>query len=131
MQKQTAKPFKMRTNRNLELQLFPSTDSDFDSGHAHRQSTEDSSRSSGHYQQPQLKVSDDAEVQARAILSLASREIEEGMKFPSRWETASSSTVPYQLSLKGNLSTKMSLRRFLQKRKSRIQSYVSLYTFNH
>ncbi|KAF5738279.1 protein TIFY 5A [Tripterygium wilfordii] len=139
----------MSPNCNLELQLFPLTDSNFVSGQLHQQSSEDSSRGSGHEQQPQLTVSDDSELQGRAILSLAttpSREIDEGMKFPNRWETASStvegmkfpsrwetvsSTVPSQLtSLRGNSSTKMSLQRFLQKRKSRMQATFP-YTFNH
>ncbi|KAF5736338.1 putative Jasmonate-zim-domain protein 8 [Tripterygium wilfordii] len=116
---------------NLELRLLPS--------HMEDQEEEFSSRTShgDHEQQQQLTilyngrvcVSDVTELQARAILSLAAREVEETRKTPT-----SSSTVPVSSSSQlsttpSNLSMNRSLQRFLQKRKNRIQS-KSPYTVN-
>ncbi|XP_038721450.1 protein TIFY 5A-like [Tripterygium wilfordii] len=129
----------MRSRKcNLELQLHLFTDSD----HRHMEE-ESSSRSPVDHQQQQhhqerqkltifyngrVCVCDVTELQARAILSTATREMEETMKTPTCSSTLLSSS---QLSTSSsNLSMKRSLQRFLQKRKrNRIQS-TSPYIVN-
>ncbi|XP_044460866.1 protein TIFY 5A-like [Mangifera indica] len=131
----------MKRNCNLELCLLPpsSTTAALEeeySGrrhrHHHQNIMDQESSSSPHYinQRPQqltifyngrVCVCDVTEFQARNILLLASREMEERVKTPTGSEPASPS-LPSQLysppSTSG-LSMKRSLQRFLQKRKHR------------
>ncbi|XWS12352.1 hypothetical protein CRYUN_Cryun37aG0082200 [Craigia yunnanensis] len=114
----------MRRNCNLELRLLPS------SYPADRHDMVEESSESPQNQQQQLTivcngrvcVCDVTEVQARAILMLASRVMDERIKTPTGLEPASP-TLQFQLhSPSAGLSMKRSLQRFLQKRKNRIQA---------
>lgn len=131
-------------NCNLELRLFPTSDED----HSHPQ-TESYSNDQEPPQQQQQKpqkltifyngtvcVCDATELQAKAILMLASREMEDNKirKFSSGPSSSSSSSgkpvspirtsPPPVYSSKNNtaLSMKRSLQRFLQKRNNRMQA---------
>lgn len=131
-------------NCNLELRLFPTSDED----HRHPQ-TESYSNDQEPPQQQQQKpqkltifyngtvcVCDATELQAKAILMLASREMEDNKirKFSSGPSSSSSSSgkpvspirtsPPPVYSSKNNtaLSMKRSLQRFLQKRNNRMQA---------
>ncbi|XWS18649.1 hypothetical protein CRYUN_Cryun32bG0062900 [Craigia yunnanensis] len=115
----------MRRNCNLELRLVPSG-YPADGHHMVEESSE-----SPQNQQQQLTifysgrvcVCDVTELQARAILMLASREIDERIKTPTTGSELTSPTLQSQLhSPSAGLSMKRSLQRFLQKRKSRIQA---------
>ncbi|KAJ1430604.1 Tify domain [Sesbania bispinosa] len=71
-------------------------------------------------------VSDVTELQARSILMLANKEIEEKVRTPTTSGSEPSSPMPvsshYNLYSPGSgLSMKKSLQRFLQKRKNRVQ----------
>ncbi|KAF8413563.1 hypothetical protein HHK36_001554 [Tetracentron sinense] len=66
-------------------------------------------------------ICDATELQARAIIWLASRKIEERMNTP-RSESVSSSLQSQVLYRPSGLSMKRSLQGFLQKRKKRIQA---------
>ncbi|XP_060179050.1 protein TIFY 5A-like [Lycium barbarum] len=74
-----------------------------------------------------LVVSDATELQAKAIICLASRQVEEKIKRNS--SPISEPTSPL-LQPETGLSTKRSLQRFLQKRKNRIQA-TSPYMIHH
>lgn len=68
-------------------------------------------------------VCDVAELQARAILMLASREMEDRLRSPVGSEPSASSPIsPSQLYSPVGLPMKRSLQRFLKKRKHRIQA---------
>ncbi|XP_058726726.1 protein TIFY 5A-like [Vicia villosa] len=63
-------------------------------------------------------------VQAKSVLTMANKKVEEIVKTPTGSEPSTPTTVesPHQLYSPGHaLSMKMSLQRFLQKRKNRIQ----------
>ncbi|KAK7284006.1 hypothetical protein RIF29_13757 [Crotalaria pallida] len=130
----------MRRNCNLELRLFPPFES------VHRPLMEEEGTKSppqqynGQLQQQQqhqpltifydgkMCVCDVTELQARSILMLAKKEMEERVRTP----TGTGSSEPYSPSLQSphhnlhspatpGLAMTRSLQRFLQKRKDRIQ----------
>ncbi|KAF5736268.1 Protein TIFY 5A -like protein [Tripterygium wilfordii] len=118
----------MKRNCNLELRLFSLT-ADSDSDSDQHQSPEVSSRITRReqlqQQQQQLTISSIngrvgvshvSELQGRAIISLATREIGERVK------TNLIRCNETSVSSANNLSMKISLQRFLQKRKCRIQA---------
>ncbi|XP_068655989.1 protein TIFY 5A-like [Aristolochia californica] len=72
-------------------------------------------------------VCDVTEIQARAILCMAKRETEERLRAHSSSPSSPCTTQNTQAQPTG-LSMKRSLQRFLQKRKSRIQSTSCPYT---
>ncbi|KAJ7968958.1 Protein TIFY 5A [Quillaja saponaria] len=137
----------MRRNCNLELALLtPSSASD--SHHHYHHSMEEASGSpqeqqqnhhQHHRQQPltifyngKMCVCDVTETQAKTILMVASKEMEERIRTPSGSGSGSGSSEPSSPILLQSpspsphqqlygLSMKRSLQRFLQKRKNRIQ----------
>ncbi|XP_058754454.1 protein TIFY 5A-like [Vicia villosa] len=124
----------MRRNCNLELCLFPQYVSDNNHNHNNHMVEEerDSDQSSIQNQQQPLTifydgkmcVTDVTEFQAKSILMMANRKVQETVKTPTESEASTPTTVesPHQLYSPGPaLSMKMSLQRFLQKRKNRAQ----------
>ncbi|KAI5447523.1 hypothetical protein KIW84_015107, partial [Lathyrus oleraceus] len=125
---------KMRRNCNLELCLFPQYISDRNHNHNNHmvEEQEDSDESSmQHQQQPltifydgKMCVTDVTEFQAKSILMLANKKVQEIVKTPTGSEPSKPTMVqsPHQsCSHAPGLSMKRSLQRFLQKRKNRIQ----------
>ncbi|GMY37936.1 protein TIFY 5A-like [Fagus crenata] len=122
----------MKRNCNLELCLFPYSASlpSNDPDHDHHQPMMEERRGSPQekHQQQQLTifyngnicVTDVTEFQARSILLLATREMEERLRTPTGSEPSSPNLQSYSPTT--GLSMKMSLQRFLQKRKCRIQA---------
>ncbi|KDP37988.1 hypothetical protein JCGZ_04631 [Jatropha curcas] len=127
----------MRRNCNLELRLFPFPDSDDD----HRRyfvdesnkSPQDEEQQQRKLQQEQQKltifyngnicVCDVTELQARNILMLASREMDDKIRSASGSPEPTSPTLSSPVYSPNNgLSMKRSLQRFLQKRNHRIQA---------
>ncbi|XVF87148.1 hypothetical protein PTKIN_Ptkin18bG0095900 [Pterospermum kingtungense] len=117
----------MRRNCNLELRLLPS------SFPGERDHMVEETNESPHNQLQQLTifyngkvcVCDVTELQARAILTLANREMDERIRTPTGSEPASpalSTSQLYSPTPAAGLSMKKSLQRFLQKRKNRIQA---------
>ncbi|GKU92596.1 hypothetical protein SLEP1_g6305 [Rubroshorea leprosula] len=117
----------MRRNCNLELRLLPSIDSD-----DRRHWMEETGKSPESQQQQltifyngRICVCDATELQARAILTMATREImgeRMNLKTPTGTDPVSP-TLPFQVySPSAGVSMKRSLQRFLQKRKNRIQT---------
>ncbi|KAK1557322.1 hypothetical protein Q3G72_022533 [Acer saccharum] len=133
----------MKRNCSLELRLLPPSDSlsstDFATGHRHNHHQ----HSTPQNQQKQLTifyggrvcVCDVTELQARAILMIASREMEEKMRSPSGGSPSPLPSIissPVSPSIESQmyspvpptgLSMKRSLQRFLQKRKNRASPY--------
>ncbi|KAJ8761923.1 hypothetical protein K2173_006525 [Erythroxylum novogranatense] len=109
---------------NLELRLVSPVGCDDD----HRKQEHSDESSPQEQQQQQLTifyngsvcVSDVTELQARSILMLASRDMEDKVRISSV-PTTPSPTISSPLHTPG-LSMKRSLQRFLQKRNDRIQS---------
>ncbi|KAL4627585.1 hypothetical protein ACB092_05G176200 [Castanea dentata] len=123
----------MKRNCNLELCLVPYSASlpSNDSGDDHRPMMEERRDSPQQNQQPQqltifyngkICVSDVTEIQARSILMLATREMEERLKTPTGSDLSSPTMQTEQYSPSTGLSMKRSLQRFLQKRKNRLQA---------
>ncbi|XP_009602642.1 protein TIFY 5A [Nicotiana tabacum] len=115
----------MRRNCNLELRLVPPcvsfspkdcTTTPYFSMR-NNQSTEEKQQLTIFYN-GKVVVSDATELQAKAIIYLASREMEENTKTSSPISEASSPLLQTQT----GLSMKRSLQGFLQKRKNRIQA---------
>ncbi|XP_059439890.1 protein TIFY 5A [Corylus avellana] len=120
----------MRRNCNLELRLFPYSDSD------HHPKVEETSGSPQQKHQEQLQqqqltifyngkicVSDVTEFQAKTILFLAAREMEERLRTPTgSSEPCSPALKSPAYSPTSGLYMKKSLQSFLQKRKHRIQA---------
>ncbi|MED6192619.1 hypothetical protein PIB30_011956 [Stylosanthes scabra] len=144
----------MRRNCNLELRLFPSPASDHRSMMLEEEEEASESRSSPILLQEgnrtpltifydgKISVCDVTHSQARSILMLARRELEERVRTPTSTSTGSSdpcspallqssSTQQHNIMNNNNLhspagtssslSMKRSLQRFLQKRKNRLQ----------
>ncbi|XP_062161679.1 protein TIFY 5A [Alnus glutinosa] len=129
----------MRRNCNLELRLFPYSDSDL---HPDMEERCGSSSEEKHQEQQQLQqqqqqqqqqqltifyngkicVSDVTELRARSILLLATREAEERMRTPTGSEPCSPAVKSPAYSPTAGLYMKRSLQCFLQKRKHRIQA---------
>ncbi|XP_020235600.1 protein TIFY 5A [Cajanus cajan] len=129
----------MRRNCNLELALFPPCDS----GPRHHSLVEDASEISPmqnyHHRQEQQQpltifydgkicVADVTELQAKSILMLANKRMEQRVRTASGSEPSSPTTMqsPNQLYSPGTgtgtgLSMRKSLQRFLHKRKIRAQ----------
>ncbi|XP_019169931.1 PREDICTED: protein TIFY 5A-like isoform X2 [Ipomoea nil] len=113
----------MRRNCNLELSLSPSSDYNA----VQQLPTSDHSSEESRRQQQQLTIfydgkivsSDVTEIQARAIILLASQE---RTKKTTRSLASSPLLLQKQLYSPNALSMKGSLQRFLQKRKNRVQS---------
>ncbi|KAF8413561.1 hypothetical protein HHK36_001552 [Tetracentron sinense] len=117
-------PLALRRNCKLDLCLRPSaslpaTDSGSDT--MMDGSTGSPQQQLTIFYNGRLCVGDATELQARAIIWLASREIEERMN-TSRSESVSPSLQSQVLYSPSGLSIKRSLQRFLQKRKKRIQA---------
>ncbi|XP_060179051.1 protein TIFY 5A-like [Lycium barbarum] len=118
----------MRRNCNLELRLMPPSLSSFSPKNCTTPyfSMEDKESTELEKQQPltifhngKLVVSDATELQAKAIIYRASREMEDKTKkTPSPMSEPSSPLLQPQT----GLFMKRSLQRFLQKRKNRIQT---------
>ncbi|CAK9167854.1 unnamed protein product [Ilex paraguariensis] len=128
----------MGRNCNLDLRLVPTSVSsvslqstDFEDQHHHQEPIMDlmgASTNEKHQQQltifydGRVSVCDVTELQARAIILLASREMEEKSKTLSGSSDPPSPLLQSQLSSPTGLPLKRSLQRFLQKRKHRIQA---------
>ncbi|XP_042479249.1 protein TIFY 5A-like [Macadamia integrifolia] len=118
-------PFSARRNCNLDLMLTPagmdSVPVTTDSGNnsmTHRSAETPQQRLTIFYN-GQVSACDVTELQARAIICLARREMEEKMNTP---RSESISPLQSQLHNPTGMSMKRSLQQFLQKRKNRIQS---------
>ncbi|KAK9055976.1 hypothetical protein SSX86_027063 [Deinandra increscens subsp. villosa] len=119
----------MRRNCHLELRVVPPPPPPFIfSDHNRRQ--EDPSDEIKDRQNQKLtifydgrvSVCDVTELQARAIIRIASEEMEE------KWRGISEPCSPLMICSQGGVSMKKSLQRFLQKRKHRIQSTSPYHT---
>ncbi|OIT32863.1 PREDICTED: protein TIFY 5A-like [Nicotiana attenuata] len=116
----------MRRNCNLELRLVPPcvsvspkdcTTTPYFSMRDNQGTEEKQQQQLTIFYNGKVVVSDATELQAKAIIYLASRETEENTKTSSPISESSSPLLQTQT----GLSMKKSLQRFLQKRKNRIQ----------
>ncbi|XP_058775864.1 protein TIFY 5A-like [Vicia villosa] len=124
----------MKKNLNLELGLFtPSITSNFPTSVAEEsQYQPQQHRPLTIVYDGKVCVSDATENQARSILMLANKEMEERVRTPTGSFSEPSSPAIFTSNLYSpgtSLSMKKSLQRFLQKRKNRIQE-ASPYHFN-
>nr|UXP70617.1 JAZ4 [Aquilaria sinensis]UXP70618.1 JAZ4 [Aquilaria sinensis] len=112
---------------NLELRLVPSNIVE----EIRRSQQNDEKQSLTIFYNGSVSVADVTELQARALLLLASREVEERIRSPTTTasEPATPSALPSPLYSSG-LSMKKSLQRFLQKTKNRSQA-ASPYSRHH
>ncbi|XP_058723905.1 protein TIFY 5A-like [Vicia villosa] len=124
----------MRRNCNLELCLFPQyvSDSNHNQNHHMVEEEADNDKSSMQNQQQPLTIFYDGkmcvthvtEFQAKSILMMANKKVQETVNTPTGSEPSTPTIVesPQQSCSPGpGLSMKRSLQRFLQKRKNRIQ----------
>ncbi|KAL2341119.1 hypothetical protein Fmac_009059 [Flemingia macrophylla] len=126
----------MRRNCNLELALFPPTDSGPRHHSMVQEANEISPTQSSHHRQEQQQpltifydgkicVADVTELQAKFILMLANKSTDQQRLATGSGSEPSSPTImqsPNQLYSPGTgLSMRKSLQRFLQKRKIRVQ----------
>ncbi|KAK7303103.1 hypothetical protein RJT34_14004 [Clitoria ternatea] len=120
----------MRRNCNLELALFP-CNSDHRNHMVEEASVSPMQNYLNHHHQEQQQpltiiydgkicVADVTEFQAKSILTLANKKMEERVRTTEAC-SASAMVGQYQLSPGSGLSMKRSLQRFLQKRKNRVQ----------
>nr|AFL46174.1 jasmonate ZIM domain protein j [Nicotiana attenuata] len=126
----------MRKNCNLELRLMPPsfsfspkscTTPYFSMNREDKENTEEKEpQQLTIFYNGKLVVSDATELQAKAIIYLASREMEKKIKIRSPISESSSPisepSSPLLQSPASDISMKRSLQRFLQKRKNRIQA---------
>ncbi|KAI3860763.1 hypothetical protein MKW92_042953 [Papaver armeniacum] len=130
MKKTATAPLSMRRNCNFELCLVPPSSSAIDTYSHHNSMTEGSDESPQHltiFFDGRVSVCDVTELQAREILSLARREMNERMTSDTSCSSvpspATPSVVQSQLQISPNgICMQRSLQRFLQKRKNRIQA---------
>ncbi|XP_043699171.1 protein TIFY 5A-like [Telopea speciosissima] len=118
-------PFSGRTNCNLDLMLptagMDSPQTTMDSGNNSSRSAETSQQRLTIFYNGRVCVCDVTELQARSIIWLARREMEDRMNLEPI------SPLQSQLRNPTSLSMKRSLQQFLQKRKNRIQAAASPY----
>ncbi|KAG6594460.1 Protein TIFY 5A, partial [Cucurbita argyrosperma subsp. sororia] len=115
---------RMRRNCNLELRLSPTTTAAVANAAAASSSADNGSLQSQQltiFYNGRICVCDVTELQARAILKLATREMEEKDLNEPTSPMLQQSPVPRTPTTPG-LSMKRSLQRFLQKRKHRVQA---------
>ncbi|RZC45417.1 hypothetical protein C5167_038369 [Papaver somniferum] len=130
MKKTATVPLSLRRNCNFELCLVPPSSSAIDTYSHHNSMTEGSDESPQHltiFFDGRVSVCDVTELQAREILSLARREMNERMTSDTSCSSAPSPATPSvaqsQLQISPNgICMQRSLQRFLQKRKNRIQA---------
>ncbi|XP_045821411.1 protein TIFY 5A-like [Trifolium pratense] len=123
----------MRKNLNLELRLFPLSNSDLCNTMKEEEEEEVAESSESPLQDNQHRpltivydgkicVHDATEIQARSILMFANKEMEERVRTPTGTSSEPSSPSVFNLySPATSPSMKKSLQRFLHKRKNRIQ----------
>ncbi|XP_042517064.1 protein TIFY 5A [Macadamia integrifolia] len=127
MREMTLQPLSVRRNCNLDLRLPPpgldflpaTTGSAGDDTPMTQRSSVETPQQLTIFYNGRICVCDVTELQARAIICVAKREMEERMNTP-RSEPVS--PLQCQLQSPAGLSMKRSLQQFLQKRKNRIQA---------
>ncbi|XP_057462211.1 protein TIFY 5A-like [Actinidia eriantha] len=116
---------KMRRNCNLELRLVPPSSSlhtvDYNQSMSPKDQRQKEQQQLTIFYNGRVSVCDVTELQARAIINLASREMEEKLNTPTGLEP-SSPLLQSQLYSPNSFSMKRSLQQFLEKRKHRIQA---------
>ncbi|XP_058735593.1 protein TIFY 5A-like [Vicia villosa] len=123
----------MKKNLNLELRLVPpSINSDLPTSMEGEAEEQQQHRPLTIVYDGKIFVRDATEIQARSILMLAKKEMEDKVRTPTGSSSEPSSPAVFTSNLYSpgtSLSMKKTLQRFLQKRKNRIQE-ASPYHFN-